>query len=246
MLRIMHNASHNASAFCINRSFIFDAMSDASNRLKEARLKRGYESAKAAAEAMGVSVATYIQHENGTRGVPANRAEQYGKFFRVAPEWILYGNRPVLESVPLGPQLQVKGTVAAGIWLEASEMLLDECETFTGRGDIKSPASERYGLRVQGDSMNEIYPSGTILECIKFNGDYLIANGRRVIVERRRFDGTVEATVKEYFKDDKGVEWLVPRSRNPAFQAPFRCDQPEPEIERIEITGIVVAAIIPE
>lgn len=221
-------------------------MSDASNRLKEARIKCGYDSAKAAAEAMNISVATYIQHENGTRGIPASRAERYARFFRVAPEWILYGKRPVLESVPLGPQLSLKGTVAAGVWLEAEEMLTDEWETFTGRADVRSPIADRFGLRVQGDSMNEIYPPGTILECVRYYGDEPIANGRRVIVERTCVDGLKEATVKEYFKDDKGVEWLVPRSRNPAFQAPFRCDQPEANIERIEVTAIVVAAIIPE
>ena len=246
MVSIMHNASANASAFCIIPSFIPWGMKDSAIRLRQARERAGYDSAKAAAEAMGVSVATYIQHENGTRGIPASRAERYAKFFRVAPEWILYGKSTVLARTPLGPQLEVRGNVAAGIWLEATELARDEWETFTGRADVRSPISERFGLRVQGDSMNEIYPSGTILECVKLTEEGQLQNGRRVIVERHCTDGLVESTVKEYFKDEEGIEWLVPRSRNPAFQTPIRCDQPEPGIDRVEVTAIVVAALILE
>jgi DNA-binding XRE family transcriptional regulator len=69
-----------------DRSIYFGFMSDASERLKQAREKSGYHSAKAAAEAMGVAVPTYIQHENGTRGFPAERAARYARFFRVKPE----------------------------------------------------------------------------------------------------------------------------------------------------------------
>ena len=52
MMRIMHNASRNASAFCTiyPPSVIF--MSDSAKRLREARERSGYSSAKAAAEAM--------------------------------------------------------------------------------------------------------------------------------------------------------------------------------------------------
>ena len=80
------------------------------DRLKQARIKSGYASAAQAAEAMGVSSATYAQHENGLRGFPASRAQRYGRFFRVAPEWLLYGRRSgEAERAELGPRLFVKG-----------------------------------------------------------------------------------------------------------------------------------------
>ncbi len=91
-------------AFCMNTP---------ADRLKSARERAGYETAKAAAEAMGVAIATYIQHENGSRGVPAARAERYGRFFRVAPEWLLYG-RGEAEDVATTDSVPVVGLVGAG------------------------------------------------------------------------------------------------------------------------------------
>lgn len=225
----------------------FAAMGGASDRLKRAREKSGYSSAKAAAEAMGVPVATYIQHENGSRGFPASRAERYAKFFRVAPEWLLYGSKDsTAHPVELGPRLFVKGDVAAGIWKEAWEIPEDEWETFTGRADVKAPVSKRFGLRVVGESMNEIYPPGTILDCLQYGGDELIPSGKRVIVIRTKFDGSVEATVKQLARDEEGREWLVPRSTNPAYQA-FRGDEPDsPDIARIEIVATVAGSYRPE
>lgn len=110
---IMLNASINGKCqmhYVVPYAFCMDTPAD---RLKLAREKAGYETAKAAAEAMGVAVATYIQHENGSRGIPATRAERYGRFFRVAPEWLLYRRGEVddgltTESVP------VVGYVSAG------------------------------------------------------------------------------------------------------------------------------------
>lgn len=69
-------------------------MESANDRLRTIREKRGYDSAKAAAEAMGIAVPTYLQHESGLRGsgsVPRKAAERYASFFRVSPEWLLFG-----------------------------------------------------------------------------------------------------------------------------------------------------------
>lgn len=62
-------------------------------RLEAARIAAGYDSAKAAAEAMGVPVASYIQHENGTRGLTNARAARYARFFKTTPEWLLYARK---------------------------------------------------------------------------------------------------------------------------------------------------------
>lgn len=222
-------------------------MSGAAERLKESRERAGYASAKLAAEAMGISVATYIQHENGTRGYPAVKAQRYARFFRVTPEWLLYGiDRGTTTPITLGPQLYVKGDVAAGVWREAWEVEPDEWATFTGRADISAPIRARFGLRIVGESMNEIYPPGSIIECVAHAGGDPIPNGKRVIVQRIRYDGAIETTVKEYVRDDAGVEWLVPRTTNPSLQQPIRCDQPGDDIERIEIIAQVVASIRPE
>lgn len=220
-------------------------MSDASDRLKRAREKSGYESAKSAAEAMGVAVATYIQHENGTRGYPAGRAERYARFFRVKPEWLLYGKVPTDTVTELGPRLFVIGKVAAGVFSEAWRLDESEWEAFTGRPGVDGPVRERFGLLVCGDSMDALYPPGTILECVNYYGDEPIPSGKRVIVQRTKLDGSLEATVKELVRDSDDVEWLVPRSSNPMHQA-FRGDLPGSGISRVEIIAVVVASIRPE
>lgn len=151
-----------------------------------------------------------------------------------------------VTTAQLGPRLFVKGQVAAGVFSDAWEEDPDNWQEFTGRPDHASPASERFGLRVAGDSMNEIYPHGTIIECVRYWGDYQIPNGKRVVVQRKQCGDGIETTVKEYLRDAEGIEWLVPRSTNPAFQTPFRCDQPGADIEEISIIAVVIASIRPE
>lgn len=243
----MHYAQGRRKCLLHSEALYGRAMASAGDRLKQARQKAGYSSAAMAAEAMGVSPATYAQHENGIRGYPATKAERYGRFFRVAPEWLLYGRQKGdPEPVQLGPRLFVKGEVAAGVWKEAWEFVEDEWEYFTGRADIKAPARERFGLRVAGDSMNEVYPPGSIVECVHYHGDDPIPSGRRVVVQRERVDGTMETTVKELVRTDDGTEWLRPRSTNPAF-LPFRGDEPDaPDIVRVEIIALVVGSYRPE
>lgn len=60
-------------------------------RLRAARIEAGFETAKEAAEALGVPVSTYIGHENGLRGFPAKKAPIYARRFKVTAEWLLYG-----------------------------------------------------------------------------------------------------------------------------------------------------------
>lgn len=241
---VMHDASPVVKCQMHHARLYREPMDTMGDRLRAARQKAGYESAKMAAEAMGVSVATYIQHENGIRNYPADRAQRYARFFRSTPEWLLYG-RELGERVTaanLGPMIPIQGAVAAGVWRERMEYDESEWETFTGAPDVEAPMSHRFGLRVEGDSMDVLYPPGTVLECVRYWGEHIIPNGKRVIVQRVRSDGEVETTVKEYFEDGTGIVWLVPRSNNPAFQSPFRVDQPESGIESISVVALVVAS----
>lgn len=66
-------------------------MSDPAERLRIARLRAGFETAKDAAEALGFPVSTYLGHENGSRGYPAKKAEVYARKFKVREQWLLYG-----------------------------------------------------------------------------------------------------------------------------------------------------------
>lgn len=90
---IMHSALQNASAYCVTNRFMRDYMDTPNERLRAARERAGFHTAKEAAQAMGVPVSTYIGHENGHRGFPAKRAPQYARKFKVSEEWLLYGKQ---------------------------------------------------------------------------------------------------------------------------------------------------------
>lgn len=70
--------------------------------------------------------------------------------------------------------------------------------------------------------MNELYPPGSVVVCVKY-----IDLGRdpeheeRVIVQRG-VGGEFEATIKEIRQHPDGTWWLWPRSTDPNFQQPWQ------------------------
>lgn len=145
-----------------------------------------------------------------------------------------------------GPRLFVKGAVAAGVWREDVQWGEDDWQPYTGGDHFSAPKDARYGLRVEGESMNMVYPPGTILDCVSTIATGAVPlNGQRVIVVRQRVNGEYESTVKEYIRDgDK--EWLVPRSNNPAFQTPVELGSLEDGIVETTIMAIVKGSYRPE
>jgi transcriptional regulator with XRE-family HTH domain len=192
------------------------------------------------AERMEVEQPTIQRWERG------QREPKFEQLFRLAS--ILDVDVAALLSkdaaVPLGPTLYVKGDVQAGVWRAAIEYPASDWVAFTGRADVTAEQEHRFGLRVIGDSMDLIYPEGTILECVSLFGRAEATPGKRVIVIRRDLHGESEATVKELVQQD-GELWLVPRSSNP-IHAPIRLGAAEPGIEETRIAAVVVASVRPE
>lgn len=195
-------------------------------------------------EKSGFSKSQLSRWEQGRSNIPSERLPDLARAYECRIADIFEEDPSPFMS--LGPTLYVKGVAAAGRWHQAWEQPEDDWGTFTGRSDVTTPLSDRFGIRVQGDSMNEIYPHGTIVECVSFLGGAEIANGRRVVVRRRRNGDEYEVTIKEYHKDEEGVEWLVPKSSNPAFQSPIRMDEQEAGIDEVRVIGIVVGSYRPE
>lgn len=156
------------------------------------------------------------------------------------------GGESDVSFVPAPNRFLVKGTVAAGVWVEAYEWPEDQWEPYVGGGHVRAEAGRRFGLRVEGDSMNMVYPHGTVLDCLSTLDGAAARSGQRVVVVRKRADDTLEATVKEYMVDPDGKQWLVPRSTNPAFQIPFSMDQPGEGVIDINIIGVVIGSYRPE
>ncbi|WP_182849678.1 helix-turn-helix domain-containing protein [Pelagerythrobacter aerophilus] len=212
-------------------------------KLKQFRERLGL-TLEAMADRSGFSVSQLSRWESGNNNIPSERLPELARSYECRIGDIFEEDDSPFEA--LGPTLYVKGDVQAGVWKEAWQFAEDEWERYTGRADIKVSLRERFGLRVVGESMNQVYPHGTILDCVAYTGDQTIPNGKRVIVQRIRNGDETETTVKEYHRDADGVEWLVPKSDNPAFQSSFRVDQEEEGVSQAHIIGIVVAAIIPE
>lgn len=212
-------------------------------RLRDFRERMGL-SQEAIAERANVSVSQISRWEAGRSNIPSEKLPILAEAYECRIADIFEEDDSPFEA--LGPTLYVKGVAQAGAWAEVWQDPPSEWKTFPGRADVTVPLRDRFGIRVKGDSMNDVYPDGTIVECVAFLGGIEIENGRRVVVQRRRNGTEFEVTIKEYYRDADGIEWLVPRSSNPAFQAPIRADQQEPGIDEVQVIGIVVGSYRPE
>lgn len=79
------------------RSWVhFAPMSEPNERLRLARLRKGYRSTAAAAEAFGWKKQTYKQHESGGAGSRnfAKDAERYARAYGVSAGWLMFGENP--------------------------------------------------------------------------------------------------------------------------------------------------------
>lgn len=77
-------------------------MSETGDRLRQARRRAGFKSARAAAMKFGWSPSTYASHENGqTDPVPSDAAFEYARAFKASPLWILYNLGPHEGSIDL-------------------------------------------------------------------------------------------------------------------------------------------------
>lgn len=196
-------------------------------------------------ERFGVSQGSVSRWEKGSIPDPTIIA-QLADLAREDVRSFLGGAPQDSSFVNLGQRLMVKGSVAAGVWREAYEWPEDEWFSYTGGSHVSAPAERRFGLRVEGESMNEIYPPGTVLDCVSIWDMEMPASGRNVVVVRERLDGAVEATVKQFYLDPTGKAWLLPKSTNPAFQTPIALDEPQSDIAETRIIAIVVGSYRPE
>lgn len=209
------------------------------DELSALRKKRGFSQAKLA-ELIGVEQPTIQRWETGKRLPDLDSLHRLATALGVSPGALLEGG----AVVSIGPTLWVKGEVAAGVWKAAAEWPEADWQTFTGRSDVSARADHRFGLRVVGDSMDLLYPHGTIVECVSVFGQVEIEPGKRVVIVRENLGGAFEATVKELVEQD-GSMWAVPRSSNPAHR-PVNLSEPEDGIIETRIVAVVVASIRPE
>lgn len=140
------------------------------------------------------------------------------------------------------------GFVQAGAWREALELPQEEWRLVPVAANGRYEQIRRYGLEVRGPSMNEVYPEGAVIICVKLiDLGREPRHGERVVVQRRS-DLGFEATVKEFRQDPDGTFWLWPRSTDPNFQQPWRLPKPDEydDNEDIRLVALVIGSYRPE
>lgn len=206
------------------------------NRLREVR-EAADLTQEGLAERLGKDHSTIWRWESG-RGFDLQQAAT------VAP---ILGCAPIdfFVTPPKGRMVTVSGKLQAGVWRQSSD-IPEDSQTSVVVPDLPALArSQLYAAEVVGESMNLVYPPGTIvvLERIFPDSQSLIPN-KRYHVEIQRADGAVESTLKKLERDQSGRWWMAPESSLPEFKSSMQIVNRSGE--NLAIAGRVVWAIIPE
>jgi SOS-response transcriptional repressor LexA len=218
-------------------------MSEMHERLREARQAAGYETAAAAAAALGINYQTYAGHENSKTGIRHQAAQRYAKKFRVSLEWLLTGKGDMRGDGGRTPAdeagLAVLGTIRAGHWLDTTVADVDEIPEHVPLIPDARYHGRQYTLRVEGTSMNQVFPDGSFAQCVDFAESGLsLRAGMIAHVERRNGD-LVEITLKRVERN--GKKWrLMPASTDPKWQ-PIDFDADDDSGE-VVIRGLAIAS----
>lgn len=159
-----------------NARMDFDDRPDPAQRLEQARIARGFATAKDACAFFGWNYATYTQHENGLRGL-GRQSKKYADALRVSEAWLLTGEgagpdgqviappRPVI--IP-GRDLVAQNGETLPVYAAARGGDGHTIVTFDEIERVKMPAVLQgvkggYGLLVAGDSMVPVFHPGDTL-----------------------------------------------------------------------------------
>ena len=135
-------------------------MDGRAQRLRQARLDRGFETAAAAADAFGWSRNTYASNENGNAPFSYRRAKEYAAAFGVSPEW-LYDAAGSMQPAGSGGLVPVIGRVGANpegtIHFATGDDPLEFAPIPPGGAD------QAKALKVVGHSMRGVADDGALI-----------------------------------------------------------------------------------
>ena len=138
----------------------YSVMDDRSQRLRQARQDRGFETAAAAADAFGWNRNTYASNENGNAPFSYRRAKEYAQAFGVSPEWLYDAAGPMLPPAASGlvPVIGYVGASPEGIVLFATGDDPTELVPIPPGG-----AAQARALKVVGHSMRGVADDGALI-----------------------------------------------------------------------------------
>lgn len=133
-------------------------MNDMGKRLRDARKNAGFSSALKAAKKHHWTPSTYAAHENGQNGFPPDKAEVYGRAFKVSSGWLLTGEgEAVRQNV-----VTIEGLVSAGGMIATNA----EDVGHDGLYEIEVPfplPDDAAAYQITGDSMFPRYDDGDVI-----------------------------------------------------------------------------------
>ncbi len=197
------------------------------DRLRAARKAAGFSSATEAAAALGQTIPSYTAHENGGRGLTADAAIRYARFFQVGLKWLLTGEGGMRDDgaalAPGGDASQsgggvriapVVGKVEAGSWVHVDDAQDGTSETIAVIPDPRFARSNCQAFKVAGDSFDEYVKDGGFVVAVPWQEAHMLPrDGLPVVVEQVRDGGFRQRTLKE-IRLRNGTVTLVPRSTN--------------------------------
>lgn len=187
-----------------------DDRPEPAKRLEQARIRRGFSTAKDATRFFGWVYETYIQHEQGIRGI-GRQSKKYAEAFRVSEGWLLTGEGPDPSGAQTPRMIQIVGYVGAGAVVHA----IDDHAKGAGLDEVPCPWAElgpsTVAVKVRGDSMVPAYYNGDILFYDTNHVDFTHLLGRECVValkDGRRF-------VKELRRTQTGQWYLHSHNSEP-------------------------------
>lgn len=253
--------AHIATTFSYRQRASFSAcgrMTSIALQLKALRSRTQPKlSSRAVADALGIPGSSYASYEDPKKFkkpiLPLDLAKKLADLFepRGVPKsetLALAGLTGELSTQREGVNnesewVEVNGAVAAGRWLEQTDW--PPSERYEVRfGASRHPGEKRFGVRMEGLSMNKTIQPNSDLEClwIKFS-DVPPLPGDLVIVERKAHDLT-EMTCKRLRRDGDGW-YLAAESTEAEFDEAIRIGDPDRDSvtdDGIRVIGIVLSA----
>lgn len=188
------------------------------------------------AEKLNIPQSTISKYERGANIPGSDIMGRLALALNVTPKDIIGVG---IDGGAPGRRVSVIGALAAGEWAETIEWPYYEQFEVPLLAPDSLAGVPITAFRVEGDSMNKIYPNNSIVYVSPLRGNP--RSGDVVVVMRSDAHGLTEGTLKEYVVDGDGKKWLWPRSSAPEHQAPLQYMSKRGDT--VEVTGVVVAAL---
>lgn len=224
------------------------------NRIEEIRESHKL-SMKKLADAASTTASQISKLEKGERGLDVHWMNRISRAFRelginISPIDLIVGDITPDTVQPSSRDIPVIGQVEGGAFREATQWAEDLQYHVASTIQNDHHAAKCFGLEVIGESMNKVYPAGTVVIVMPLT-DYLsiprkLESGDKVVVYRHRA-GLIEATIKEFVQKPDSKAELWPRSTHPEYQSPINIHWPNGEhntdVDCVEIAAVVIQSI---